>query len=103
MIVDPLPYMTYQPFLPEAAPGPIEGRHALVALRRHLKRTTVVAAKVTGINHAAKVATITPIAGAPYEQEYDKIGVTAGAGARTFPIPGTARSAGARVTISKRV
>lgn len=59
-IVDPLPYMTYQPFLPEVAAGSIEARHAVVALRRHLKRTTVVAAKVTGINHAGKVATITP-------------------------------------------
>ena len=51
-IVDPLPYMTYQPFLPEVAAGSIEARHSVVALRRHLKRTTVVAAKVTGINHA---------------------------------------------------
>ena len=59
-IVDPLPYMTYQPFLPEVAAGSIEARHAVVALRRHLKRTTVIAAKVTGINHANKVATITP-------------------------------------------
>ena len=27
-IVDPLPYMTYQPFLPEVAAGSIEPRHA---------------------------------------------------------------------------
>ena len=44
VVVDPLPYMTYQPFLPEVAAGSIEARHAVVALRRHLKRTTVVAA-----------------------------------------------------------
>ena len=31
MIVDPLPYMTYQPFLPEVAAGSIEARHAVVA------------------------------------------------------------------------
>ena len=64
-IVDPLPYMTYQPFLPEVAAGSIEPRHAVVALRRHLKRTTVVAAKVTGIDHATKAATITPEVGEP--------------------------------------
>ena len=29
-IVDPLPYMTYQPFLPEIAAGSIEARHAVV-------------------------------------------------------------------------
>ncbi|MET0303296.1 MAG: FAD-dependent oxidoreductase [Microbacteriaceae bacterium] len=102
-IVDPLPYMTYQPFLPEVAAGSIEARHSVVALRRHLKKTTVVAAKVTGINHANKVATITPIAGEPYELEYDQIVVTAGAVSRTFPIPGIADNAIGLKTIEEAV
>ncbi len=102
-IVDPLPYMTYQPFLPEVAAGSIEARHSVVALRRHLKRTHVVAAKVTGINHANKVATITPIAGEPYEFEYDQIVVTAGAVSRTFPIPGIADNAIGLKTIEEAV
>ncbi|MBD8024969.1 NAD(P)/FAD-dependent oxidoreductase [Microbacterium gallinarum] len=102
-IVDPLPYMTYQPFLPEVAAGSIEARHSVVALRRHLKKTTVVAAKVTGINHANKVATITPIAGDPYEFEYDQIVVTAGAVSRTFPIPGIADNAIGLKTIEEAV
>lgn len=102
-IVDPLPYMTYQPFLPEVAAGSIEARHSVVALRRHLKRTKVVAAKVTGINHAGKVATITPIAGEPYELEYDQIVVTAGAVSRTFPIPGIADNAIGLKTIEEAV
>lgn len=102
-IVDPLPYMTYQPFLPEVAAGSIEARHSVVALRRHLKKTNVVAAKVTGINHANKVATITPIAGEPYELEYDQIVVTAGAVSRTFPIPGIADNAIGLKTIEEAV
>ncbi|GAA2970486.1 NADH dehydrogenase [Microbacterium terrae] len=102
-IVDPLPYMTYQPFLPEVAAGSIEARHSVVALRRHLKKTSVVAAKVTGINHANKVATITPIAGEPYEFEYDQIVVTAGAVSRTFPIPGIADNAIGLKTIEEAV
>jgi NADH dehydrogenase len=102
-VVDPLPYMTYQPFLPEVAAGGIEARHAVVALRRHLKRTKVVAAKVTGIRHADKVATITPIAGDPYELEYDQIVVTAGAVSRTFPIPGIADNAIGLKTIEEAV
>ena len=102
-IVDPLPYMTYQPFLPEVAAGSIEARHSVVALRRHLKRTKVVAAKVTGINHADKVATITPIVGDPYELEYDQIVVTAGAVSRTFPIPGIADNAIGLKTIEEAV
>src|SRR5690606_14808183 len=89
-MVDPLPYMTYQPFLPEVAAGSIEARHAVVAHRRHLKRTHIVTAKVTGIDHANKVATITPPVGDPDEFAYDQIVVTAGAVSRTFPLPGIA-------------
>jgi len=102
-IVDPLPYMTYQPFLPEVAAGSIEARHSVVALRRHLKKTKIVAAKVTGISHADKVATITPIVGDPYELEYDQIVVTAGAVSRTFPIPGIADNAIGLKTIEEAV
>ncbi len=102
-VVDPLPYMTYQPFLPEVAAGSIEARHSVVALRRHLKKTKIVAAKVTGINHADKVATITPIVGDPYELEYDQIVVTAGAVSRTFPIPGIADNAIGLKTIEEAV
>lgn len=93
VMVDPLPYMTYQPFLPEVAAGSIEPRHAVVSHRRHLKRTTVITARVTGINHAAKTATITPEIGEPYELEYDHVVVTAGSVSRTFPIPGVADQA----------
>jgi NADH dehydrogenase len=102
-IVDPLPYMTYQPFLPEVAAGGIEARHSVVALRRHLKRTKIIAAKVTGIDHANKVATISPELVEPYELEYDQIVVTAGAVSRTFPIPGIADNAIGLKTIEEAV
>lgn len=102
-VVDPLPYMTYQPFLPEVAAGSIEPRHSVVALRRHLKKTTVVTAKVTGINHAEKTATITPPVGEPYTFAYDIIVVTAGAVSRTFPIPGVADEAIGLKTIEEAV
>jgi NADH dehydrogenase len=92
-IVDPLPYMTYQPFLPEVAAGSIEPRHAVVPLREHLKTTRVVAATVTGIDHAAKTATFTPADGDPWIESYDIVVVTAGSVSRTFPIPGVADQA----------
>jgi NADH:ubiquinone reductase (H+-translocating) len=92
-VVDPLPYMTYQPFLPEVAAGSIEPRHAVVSLRRHLKYTTVITAKVTAIDHATKTATISPKVGEPWEMAYDIIIVTAGSVSRTFPIPGVADEA----------
>ena len=102
-MVDPLPYMTYQPFLPEVAAGSIEPRHAVVAHRRHLKRTNVITAKVTGIDHANKVATITPPVGESYEFAYDQIVVTGGAVSRTFPIPGIADNAIGMKTIEEAV
>jgi NADH dehydrogenase len=92
-VVDPLPYMTYQPFLPEVAAGSIEPRHAIVSLRRHLTRTNVVTAKVTKVDHASKTATITPEVGDAWQMEYDQIVMTAGAVSRTFPIPGVADEA----------
>ena len=92
-MVDPLPYMTYQPFLPEVAAGSVEPRHAVVSHRRHLKRTKVITAKVTKIDHANKKATITPEVGDPWDVDYDIVVVTAGAVSRTFPIPGVAEGA----------
>ena len=51
VVVDPRPYMTYQPFLPEVAAGGVEARHAAVSLRRHLHRTAVVPGTVSRIDH----------------------------------------------------
>ena len=92
-LVDPLPYMTYQPFLPEVASGSIEPRHVIVPLRRHLKKTNVVQGKVVAVNHAKKTATIEPSAGKSYTVKYDHIVLAAGSVSRTFPIPGVADEA----------
>lgn len=92
-MVDPLPYMTYQPFLPEIAAGGIEPRHAVVSHRRHLRKTNVVTAKVTKVDHASKTAVITPEVGEPWTVDYDTVVMTAGAVSRTFPIPGVADEA----------
>ncbi|GAA2833621.1 NADH dehydrogenase [Leucobacter komagatae] len=102
-IVDPLPYMAYLPFLPEVAAGSIEPRHAVVARRRHLKKTANVAGKVTGISHATKTATITPNTGEAYDFEYDQIVITTGSVSRTFPIPGIADRAIGMKTIEEAV
>ncbi|MBX3092959.1 MAG: NAD(P)/FAD-dependent oxidoreductase [Cryobacterium sp.] len=102
-IVDPLPYLTYQPFLPEVAAGSIEPRHAVVGQRNHLRRTNVITAKVTAINHAERFATITPEVGEPWEFEYDVVVVTAGSISRTFPIPGVADQAIGMKTIEEAI
>lgn len=102
-MVDPLPYMTYQPFLPEVAAGTIEARHAVVSHRRHLRKTAVVTARVTTLDHANKTATITPPVGEPWEMQYDIVVVTAGSVSRTFPIPGVADEAIGLKTIEEAV
>jgi NADH dehydrogenase len=92
-VVDPRSVMTYQPFLPEAAAGSVEPRHVVVSLRRTLKGCRVVTGRVTGINHARKVATVMPEEGKPYDLDYDQLVVALGSVARTLPIPGLADEA----------
>ncbi|WP_129337543.1 NAD(P)/FAD-dependent oxidoreductase [Cellulomonas endophytica] len=92
-VVDPRPYMTYQPFLPEVAGGQVEARHTVVPLRRHLRRTRVVAGSVTGLDHATRTAGITTVDGARWTEHYDELVLTAGAVTRTFPVPGLADQA----------
>ena len=88
VIIDPRPYMTYQPFLPEVAAGSIEARHAAVSLRSHLKRTRIIAGGATMIRHADKTVTVRPADGPDFVVDYDIIVVTAGAVTRVLPIPG---------------
>lgn len=102
-IVDPLPYMAYLPFLPEVAAGSIEPRHAIVARRRHLKRTQNIAGKVTGISHATKTATVLLNTGESFDFNYDHIVITTGSVSRTFPIPGVADNAIGMKTIEEAI
>ncbi len=91
-LVDPLPYMTYQPFLPEVVGGHIEARHAVVPHRRHLKDTEVITGKVTSVDHQAKIAVVGLGEGESVEIPYQDIVMAAGATTRTFPIEGLAEN-----------
>ncbi len=93
VVVDPRPYMTYQPFLPEVLAGSVEARHAAVSLRRHLRKTKLIAGKVTAIDHAQRTVTVRPADGPEFALDYDIIVVTAGAVTRTFAVPGIAEHA----------
>ncbi|MER5402944.1 NAD(P)/FAD-dependent oxidoreductase [Streptomyces sp. NPDC002599] len=94
-VVSPDPYMTYQPFLPEAAAGSISPRHVVVPLRRVLDRCRIVIGEVRSIDHAKRTATLTTLAteeeGAGAEQiAYDELVLAPGSVSRTLPIPGLA-------------
>jgi len=90
IVVDPRSYMTYQPFLPEAAAGSLEPRHVVVPLRRVLPHCEVLTGRVEGVDHGRRVARIVPPRGAPYDLSYEVIVLAPGSVARTMPIPGLA-------------
>ena len=99
-IIDPRPYMTYQPFLPEVAAGSIQPRHVIASHRRSLAGCTIITGSVTGIDHASRTVTIAPPVpgstqeeGKPYQIGYDHLVLALGAEARTLPIPGLAEQA----------
>ncbi len=102
-LVDPLPYMTYQPFLPEVAAGSIEARHVVVSHRQHLRKTNLISGKLTKVNHKTRKATIAIEGGKPINLDYDQIIMTAGAVTRTFPIKGIAENAIGMKTIEEAV
>lgn len=93
-VVDPRSYMTYQPFLPEAAAGSIAPRNIVAPLRRVLKgpNAEVVTGKVVGVDHARRTARIEPNAGEPYDLGFDQLVVAVGSVPRTLPIPGLAEN-----------
>src|SRR3954451_4580446 len=70
-VVEPRSYMTYQPFLPEAAAGSLSPRHVVVPLRRVLRKAEAVTRRVTKVDHAARVGTPQPLEGEPYVIDYD--------------------------------
>ncbi|WP_328537974.1 NAD(P)/FAD-dependent oxidoreductase [Streptomyces sp. NBC_00344] len=94
-VVTPDPYMTYQPFLPEAAAGSISPRHVVVPLRRVLDRCRIVIGEATAINHAGRTVTVTTLAGPEdgsggTEIGYDELVLAPGSVSRILPIPGLA-------------
>lgn len=102
-LVDPLPYMTYQPFLPEVAAGSIEPRHAVVSHRQHLSKTRLLSGKLVKVSHRTRKATIAVEGGKNQILQYDQIVMTAGAVTRTFPIKGIADEAIGLKTIEEAV
>ncbi|MGT2529552.1 NAD(P)/FAD-dependent oxidoreductase [Streptomyces nojiriensis] len=97
-VVTPEPYMTYQPFLPEAAAGSISPRHVVVPLRRVLSRCRIVIGEARHIDHAKRTATVATLATedegtGPVEMEYDELVLAPGSISRTLPVPGLAEYA----------
>ncbi|MDT9693448.1 NAD(P)/FAD-dependent oxidoreductase [Streptomyces sp. P9(2023)] len=95
VVVTPEPYMTYQPFLPEAAAGSISPRHVVVPLRRVLDKCRITIGEVHAVDHAKRTATLSTLAteeeGTGREQlTYDELVIAPGSISRTLPVPGLA-------------
>jgi NADH dehydrogenase len=95
VVVEPQPYMTYQPFLPEAAAGSISPRHVVVPLRRVLHRCRIVVGEARALDHARRLATVTTLASeeegnGALEIAYDQLVLAPGSISRTLPVPGLA-------------
>ena len=102
-VVDPRSYMTYQPFLPEAAGGAVSPRHVVVPLRRILRGAEIITARVTSISHASKTAEIQPLEGDPFSLQYDQLVMAVGSVSRTLPIPGLAQWATGFKTVEEAI
>jgi NADH dehydrogenase len=94
-VVDPQSYMTYQPFLPEAAAGNLEPRHVVAPLRRVLPKVRLLNGRIVRVDHERHRAYVR-LVGAELtedgtrELEYDLLIMAAGSISRTLPIPGLA-------------
>ncbi len=89
-VIDPKSYMTYQPFLPEAAAGNLAERHVVAPLRQVLRGVQVLNGSVTAISHAGRYVDFRPLVGDVRRIGYDLIVIAPGSISRTLQIDGLA-------------
>jgi NADH dehydrogenase len=94
-LVEPRPYMTYQPFLAEAAAGAIDPRHVVVPLRRVLKKCQVVTGRLEAFDHDLRQAVVDAPAAVGggstrLRLDYDLLVLALGSVPRVLPVPGLA-------------
>ena len=92
-LVNPHNFMLYQPLLPEVASGTIEPRHAVVPLRKALRRTRVLTGRLSALDPDARTAQVRPADGDPLSLDYDHVVVGLGSTSRVLPVPGLAEHA----------
>jgi NADH dehydrogenase FAD-containing subunit len=97
-LVDPTSYMTYQPFLAEAAAGAIDPRHVVVPLRRALPGVRIVQGRLASLDTTERRAHL--VLPSPLHRDgptvdmtvpYDRLVLAPGSISRILPVPGLAR------------
>src|SRR5438094_7939344 len=94
LLVAPENFLLFAPYLPEAASGTLEPRHAIIPLRELLPRTDVMVAHVTGVDLANKCAEIDDLNGRRHQLRYRALVWSPGSVPAVLPIPGLVEEAG---------
>lgn len=102
-LVAPENFMCYQPLLPEVASGSVEPRHVVLPLRQVLRRTRVTQGRLTGLDQAARRATVEPIDGATRQLDYDLLVLGLGSVTRLLPVPGLVERAVGFSTLTEAI
>jgi len=102
-VVDPRGYMTYQPFLAEAAGGSVEPRHVIAPLPRVLRHTRLLTGKIVSIDHPSRLAVFGPSGGPERVLRYDVLVMAAGSVSRVPQVEGLADYGAGFKTIGEAV
>lgn len=92
-VVEPQPYLTYKPLLPEVAGGETLARDSVVPLRRPLADVKMLPGSLESVDTAAKTAVVRTLDGSEQQLDYDQVVFALGAVTKTLPIPGLAENA----------
>jgi NADH dehydrogenase len=88
VLIAPTNFMLFSPLLPEAASGTIEPRHTVIPLREMLDTTVVQIGTVTGLDIAARTASITDLDGEHHQIGFESALLAPGSVPATYPIRG---------------
>ncbi|NUU07272.1 FAD-dependent oxidoreductase [Leifsonia sp. C5G2] len=92
-VVDPQPYLTYKPLLPEVAGGETQPRDTAVTLERPLRHCTLLAGVLESVDVENRTAVVRGIDGTQQPVEFDHVVFALGAVSKVMPIPGLAETA----------
>ena len=87
-VVEPQPYLTYKPLLPEVAGGETQPRDATVTLQGALKHATVIAGEAMAVDLDACTAVVRTEDGVERPLSYDHVVFALGSITKALPIPG---------------
>lgn len=87
-VVDPQPYLTYKPLLPEVAGGETAPRDATVTLQGALAHAEVVAGEALSVDCEARTAVVRTEDGTERALSYDEVVFAMGSSTKAMPIPG---------------